>query len=285
MEQNFLNHLKDILNIRIRNVQPVTGGDISSAYKIETSGKIYFLKLNEASSLNMFLKEVEALKIIATTNTINTPNVINVGSFENNSYLLMDFIESKTPSNQDMALLGEQLAQLHLKTSDAFGFDTVNFIGTLPQSNKKHNKWVDFYIEERLLPQVETAIKRHLLSPVEVPDTNTMKLKTVVFFKDVKPSLLHGDLWSGNYLIATNGTPYLIDPATYYGHSEVDIAMSLLFGGFSNAFYETYHQIIPRDSYTEARIELYQLYYLLVHLNLFGSSYYNSVKRILNKYF
>lgn len=285
MKQNFVNHLTNILNNRIESILPVSGGDISSAYKIETSGKIYFLKLNEASALNMFLKEADALKMIATMNTINTPSVIDVGSFENNSYLLMDFIDSKTPSNQDMALLGKQLANLHLNTFKTFGFNSDNYIGTLPQSNTKHQNWVDFYMEERLAPQLKLAVQKQLLSPTEVPNTSTMKLKTADIFKEVQPSLLHGDLWSGNFLISKDGTPYLIDPATYYGHSEVDIAMSLLFGGFSNSFYEAYRAVIPKETDTNARVELYQLYYLLVHLNLFGSSYYHSVKHILNKYF
>ena len=285
MKQNFVNHLTNILNNRIESILPVSGGDISSAYKIETSGKIYFLKLNEASALNMFLKEADALKMIATMNTINTPSVIDVGSFENNSYLLMDFIDSKTPSNQDMALLCKQLENLHLNTSKTFGFNSDNYIGTLPQSNTKHQNWVDFYMEERLAPQLKLAVQKQLLSPTEVPNTSTMKLKTADIFKEVQPSLLHGDLWSGNFLISKDGTPYLIDPATYYGHSEVDIAMSLLFGGFSNSFYEAYRAVIPKETDTNARVELYQLYYLLVHLNLFGSSYYHSVKHILNKYF
>jgi fructosamine-3-kinase len=285
MNQNFLNHLSIILNNGIRSVQPVAGGDISSAYKIETLGKIYFLKLNLASALQMFLKEAQALKMIETTNTINTPSVIDVGSFENNSYLLMDFIESKSPSNKDMALLGKQIANLHLNKSKTFGFNTDNFIGTLPQSNTTHQNWLDFYIEERLAPQLKLAIQKQLLSTVEVPDIATMKLKTAVLFENAEPSLLHGDLWSGNYLISQDGIPYLIDPATYYGHSEVDIAMSLLFGGFGTSFYDAYHAVIPKQTNTNARIELYQLYYLLLHLNLFGGSYCNGVKRILNKYF
>jgi len=286
MKQNFINNLSDALNISIKSIQPVSGGDISLAYKIESSNNTYFLKVNyNASAMTMFQQEAIALQTISKTNTIKTPRVINVSSFENQPYLLLEYIENKTPSNQEMAIFGEHLAHLHLKSSDAFGFDTDNFIGSLPQSNKKHSQWVDFYIEERLLPQLETAVKRHLLSTVEVPNTNIMKLKTAAFFKDVKPSLLHGDLWSGNYIISKDGIPYLIDPATYYGDSEVDIAMSLLFGGFSNSFYEAYHAVIPKETYTAARIELYQLYYLLVHLNLFGNSYYNSVKRIIGKYF
>lgn len=286
MKQNLIDHLSNTLNISIKSIQPVTGGDISRAYKIESSHNIYFLKANDkASALKMFQQEAIALQTISKTKTIKSPQVIQVASFENQSYILMEYVESKTPSNQDMALFGEQLAHLHLTHSDAFGFDTDNFIGSLPQSNKKHSVWLDFYIEERLVPQLKIAIQRQLLSPAEVPDLTAMKLKTADIFKDVQPSLLHGDLWSGNYLISKDGTPYLIDPATYFGHSEVDIAMSLLFGGFGDSFYQAYHTVIQKETHTKARIELYQLYYLLVHLNLFGSSYYNSVKRIISKYF
>lgn len=286
MKQNLIDHLSNTLNISIKSIQPVTGGDISRAYKIESSHNTYFLKANDkASALKMFQQEANALQTISKTKTIKSPQVIQVASFENQSYILMEYVESKTPSNQDMALFGEQLAHLHLTHSDAFGFETDNFIGSLPQSNTTHNNWLDFYIEERLVPQLKIAIQRQLLSPAEVPDLSAMKLKTADIFKDVQPSLLHGDLWSGNYLISKDGTPYLIDPATYFGHSEVDIAMSLLFGGFGDSFYQAYHTVIPKETHTKARIELYQLYYLLVHLNLFGSSYYNSVKRIISKYF
>ena len=201
------------------------------------------------------------------------------------SFLILEWIESKRPDNKDFEELGKQLAALHQYSCKSFGLNHDNFIGSLNQTNKQHLNWTGFYIEERLLPQLHLAKAKGLLNPKEIPTTTTMQHFLKSLFKTVKPSLLHGDLWSGNYLISTNGAPYLIDPAVYYGHHEVDIAMTKLFGGFSNDFYKAYHDIIPKDTNTNQRIEIYQLYYLLVHLNLFGSSYYCSVTSILKRFF
>ncbi|MBK5195129.1 MAG: fructosamine kinase family protein, partial [Proteiniphilum sp.] len=217
--------------------------------------------------------------------TIAVPHVHLVDSFEGTSFLLMEFIESKRADGSDYRRLGAALAQLHQCTQADYGFSADNFIGSLPQSNQAHSKWADFYWTERILPQLQRAVRDGMLSKKEIPAEDKAIPLFNNLFGDVKPSLLHGDLWGGNYLIATDGTPYLIDPALYYGHSMVDISMSRLFGGFGAEFYNAYHEIIPQPvSYTE-QIELYQLYYLLVHLNLFGSGYYSSVLSILKRYF
>jgi len=286
LSQEFINHLSNLLESKTENIQSVSGGDISSAYVIKTSSENFFLKVNSnVTALDMFLSEEKALKTIANTNTIAAPKVIACNSFDNNSFLLMEFIEAKSPNSKDLELFGNQLAQLHKITNNEFGFDSNNFIGSLNQSNKQHNNWNDFYTEERLIPQFELAKSKGLLNIEEIPNKKLLKERCLRYFKNITPSLLHGDLWSGNYLISTSGRPYLIDPALYFGHNEVDIAMSKLFGGFGQAFYELYHSIIPKDEFTDDRIQLYQLYYLLVHLNLFGSSYYSSVKQIMNNYF
>lgn len=278
-------HLSTFLNETITNLSPVSGGDISQAYRIDTANSSYFLKLNNLEALNMFQTEAYGLELIAKTNTIKTPKVLVFDNFENSAFLLMEFIESKTPSSEDFKTLGEQLAALHKCTSKHFGLDQNNFIGSLNQSNIYHSNWINFYIEERLLPQLQLAKEKGLLNSNKTPSVQQMETSLKRLFENVKPSLLHGDLWSGNYLISKDGEPYLIDPAVYYGHSEVDIAMSKLFGGFSNEFYNSYYDVLPTDSYTNKRIEIYQLYYLLVHLNLFGSSYCASVKNILKKHF
>lgn len=286
LSQGFLENLYNLLELKVEDIQSISGGDISSAYLIETSSENFFLKVNsDIEAGEMFMSEAKALKLIAKTNTIATPKVYACDSFRNESFLLMEYIESKRASSSDLILFGQQLAQLHQVTSDYFGFEENNFIGNLRQSNNKHNNWNDFYIEERLIPQLQLAKSKGLLNDSEFPEMGIMKEDCFIYFKDVKPSLLHGDLWSGNYLISESGKPYLIDPATYFGHSEVDIAMSKLFGGFGQSFYDSYHKIIPKNELTDSRIELYQLYYLLVHLNLFGRSYYSSVKGLLRKYF
>lgn len=286
LSQEFLEYLSNLLESKVESFQSVSGGDISSAYLIKTETEKYFLKVNSnPTALDMFLSEEKALKTIANTNTIAAPKVIACSSFNNNSFLIMEYIETKSPNSKDLELFGRQLAELHKVTSEEFGFNSNNFIGSLRQSNKNHSNWNDFYAEERLIPQLELAKSKGLLNSNEVPNKELLKEKCHPFFKNVTPSLLHGDLWSGNYLISTTGLPYLIDPALYYGHNEVDIAMSKLFGGFGQSFYDSYHNVISKDEFTEDRIQLYQLYYLLVHLNLFGSSYYSSVKQIISKYF
>ena len=181
---------------------------------------------------------------------------------------------------------GTQLAKLHLNHKAKFGFTSDNFIGSLPQSNKQYSDWANFYWHERIAPQLKLAKQNNLLHASKIISEQTaIAVFEELLGKDVKPTLLHGDLWAGNYLIATDGTPYLIDPATYWGHSMVDIAMSKLFGGFGNEFYTAYHEIIPKTDNYNAQIDLYQLYFLLVHLNLFGRSYYGSVSSILKHYF
>lgn len=286
MTPDLTKNLSNLINETITTISSVSGGDISKAFRINTPDNSYFLKVNTAANASkMFQTEAEGLQLINDTNTIKTPKVIACDTFENTSFLLLEFIDSKSASHKDFENLGHQLAELHQCTSEHFGLYEDNFIGSLPQSNKPHKTWVDFYVSERLLPQLALAKQKHLLSENECPSEQEMNVRLESLFVNIKPSLLHGDLWSGNFLISKGGIPYLIDPAVYYGHHEVDIAMSKLFGGFNDTFYNAYDTHFKSDENTASRIEIYQLYYLLVHLNLFGKSYYNSVTSILEKYF
>jgi len=279
-------YLSDFLGLKLKHIKPISGGDISTAYKIETDSNNFLLKTNShPDALKMFMSEKEALTTISETKTIATPKVYECYSINNQAFLLLQYIESKHPEPNDFKVFASYLAQLHSISSTSFGLSNHNFIGSLHQNNTTHNNWWDFYIKERLLPQLNLAYSKGLLNANEIPTQQILKSVCCLLFEGVKPSLLHGDLWSGNYLISKSGIPFLIDPAIYFGHSEVDIAMSKLFGGFSPEFYEEYYKRIPRDHFTDRRIELYQLYYLLVHLNLFGKSYYSNVKNILNRVF
>ncbi|MGJ5641595.1 fructosamine kinase family protein [Formosa sp. S-31] len=286
MDKEFISHISTRLHTSITSIHSVTGGDISSAFKIITPNKNYFLKTNSASNaLHMFESEAGALETIANTNAMSTPDVIDYSTFQNTSYLLLEYIEGKSPTQKNFKILGEQLAELHQNTNSYFGLKQDNFIGSLKQFNKPSDSWNAFYVNERLYPQLQLALQNQLLLECECPSKSQISDKLEPFFLNIKPSLLHGDLWSGNYLISTDGIPYLIDPAMYFGHHEVDIAMTKLFGGFSEDFYDAYHKIIPADKFTSNRIDIYQLYYLLIHLNLFGKSYRTSVINLLNKYF
>ncbi|GAA3577013.1 fructosamine kinase family protein [Snuella lapsa] len=286
MDSKFKEWLSHIINQQILSIKPISGGDISHTYKVETSANAHFLKVNMATNAaHMFQSEAYALNLISSTNTIKTPKVLACDTFNGTSFLLLEYIENKSASPKDFENLGLQLAALHKHTAANFGLEQDNAIGSLHQSNTRHQSWIHFYTCERLLPQLKLAKQHHLLSESECPSQETIQASLQLLFSEIKPVLLHGDLWSGNYIIATDGSPYLIDPAAYYGHNEVDIAMSKLFGGFAPTFYDTYFQVHKLDANTQSRIDIYQLYYLLVHLNLFGTSYYHSVIKILKKYF
>lgn len=285
----FFKQIAQQLNQDIVDVRSLSGGSISSAYRVRTSGgESLFLKVNrEPTALAMFTAEKEGLNEMESAATIAVPKVWQVGIFEERAYIMMEHIESKASNaNDDYIKLGQQLAHMHQHRQSRFGFSANNFIGSLPQSNKQHDNWVSFYWHERIAPQLAMAHRKNLLHAKELI-TEEKGIATIndIVGNEVKPSLLHGDLWGGNYLIHANGTPFLIDPAVYYGHSMVDIAMSKLFGGFVASFYSAYHDVIPKPSNYQQQIELYQLYFLLVHLNLFGASYYGRVKELLDRYF
>ena len=283
----FKEHIAQALGSPISKVNTVSGGDISKAYCIHTSTQRFFLKVNESAfALKMFLAEKKGLEDINGTKTIKAPEVIHCGQHESGSYLLLEFIESKNPTSREFEAFGHQLADLHaFAVGDSFGWTQDNFIGSLPQSNKNHPDWTLFYVHERLLPQLKMAKEKGLLDSSEIPTESNLVQGCRQFFPKVKPALLHGDLWSGNYLISAQGIPYLIDPALYFGHHEIDMAMTQLFGGFSPSFYAAYAERIPAETLHKERREIYQLYYLLVHLNLFGRTYYPSVKHLLKTYF
>lgn len=261
----------------------VTGGDISDAYQLSSKDGEYFIKLNQESiALNMFQTEKLALEEIAGFDIIRTPRIYGVGKIGEHSYILMEYLEAKPASNKDFAVLGTQLAKLHSVKRDNFGWEHQNFIGSLSQSNRFCNSWSAFYVEQRLMPQIKIAIDNSLLSSQSIPShAQLISVCNRISFIE-RSSPVHGDLWSGNYLIDTEGAPYLIDPAFYYGHPDVDIAMSLLFGGFSRAFYNSYFSVISKQEYFNERIALFQLYHLLVHLNLFGESYLGRVLEIIS---
>lgn len=285
--QNLVDHLSYVTGKKIRSIQSVSGGSISSAYLLKADKETFFLKVNTQSDAHeMFVAEQTGLKAIEETKTIAVPKVHLVDVYDGKAFLLMDCVKNKSANADEFKTLGKQLAQLHLNHKEAFGFNEDNFIGSLPQSNTRHSRWAEFYWHERIAPQLKLAKQNKLLNTNEiVPRQVAINLFEEVLGNDVKPSVLHGDLWGGNYLISTDGTPYLIDPAVYHGDPMVDIAMSKLFGGFGNDFYTAYHEIIPMVPNYEAQIDLYQLYFLLVHLNLFGKSYYGSVASILKRYF
>jgi protein-ribulosamine 3-kinase len=271
--------------VHVRRITPVSGGSINSAGKIETTGGVFFLKTNDAFQFpGMFEKEKKGLALLRNTKAIHIPEVILQDDFEASSFLLIKFVESKSQKPDFWELFGKRLAELHRHTDRAFGLDEDNYIGSLVQSNRQHGNWIDFFITERIEPQLKKALNSGTLNANDSKFINELFKKLDAIFPSEQPSLLHGDLWNGNYLVDEIGEPALIDPAVYYGHREMDLAMTHLFGGFEPAFYTSYDETYPLAPGFDERKDLYNLYPLLVHVNLFGSQYVNQVRAVVKKF-
>ena len=181
-------------------------------------------------------------------------------------------------------MLGVKLTKLHSHKTNKFGLDHDNFIGSLAQSNKTHSDWVEFFITERLSKQIEISRNKEAISTATVKQFDHLYTRFENFFPKESPVLIHGDLWSGNLITDDFGGPCLIDPAVYYGHREIELSMTKLFGGFDNEFYRSYHEAMPLENGFEERVEVYNLYPLMVHVNLFGGHYLQEVEFILKRY-
>ena len=260
----------------IESAHSVGGGSINSAYVIKGGPHSYFVKTNTATGLSMFEAESAGLQEIAASNTIKVPRPLCIGTSAGSAYIVMEYLAihaGRSGNNASIDQLGIDLAAMHRITHAQFGWHRDNTIGSTPQVNDRLNSWIDFYREHRLGYQYQLAAKngyRNLLRRGEMLMSALDR-----FFADYQPqaSLLHGDLWSGNYAIDDSGQPVIFDPAVYYGDREADIAMTELFGGFSPRFYSAYNDAFPLDSGYNTRKTLYNLYHILNHLNLFGAGY------------
>ena len=267
----------------LRNHSSVGGGSINEAYRLEgTDDSRYFLKLNDARHLAMFIAEAQGLVAIAETNTIRVPHAIAHGSAGRQSYLVLEHLELGSRGNA--RLLGEQLAALHRYEGPRFGFFHDNFIGTTPQPNAWKDSWVDFWSEYRLGFQLRLAARNGFVGPLQRLGENLIDMLPM-FFSDYspQPSLLHGDLWSGNHAFFDDGSPAIFDPAAYYGDRECDLAMTELFGGYPSDFYAAYRAAYPLDAGYAMRRELYNLYHVLNHANLFGGGYASQAEQMMQR--
>ena len=284
--QNFTEALKHILgiNAKVLDMKHLSGGCINNAVLIRTDQGPFFVKWNHKEKLDMFLAEGKGLALLKDFGPFVIPEVLGIGVLGEKSYLILEFIESALPDNNYWETMGRNLAGLHHCYSDLFGLPYHNYIGSLHQNNTTKENWVDFFIENRLEAQLQLALNGGLITEEFLVSFRKLYPRMEDIFPMAKPSLLHGDLWSGNVMTASNGQPCLIDPAVYYGHREIEIAFTRLFGGFDTVFYDSYHEAYPMETGFDQRVDLYNLYPLLVHLNLFGSSYLGSIKRIINKF-
>ena len=262
---------------------PVSGGDISAAWRLTSSNGDLFIKTGPSSAENMFAAEAEALAELARPGSLRVPRVIATGQRGALAYLALEWLCLEAADAKVEGLMGEQLAELHRTTSDRYGWHRDNMIGLTPQINTWDEKWIDFYREHRLAFQLRLAADRGF--GADLKDRGSRLLKRLpIYFDNAEPlaSLLHGDLWGGNWG-SCDGRPVIYDPALYYGDRETDIAMTRLFGGFGVAFYDAYEAAWPLSDGHEERQHLYQLYHVLNHLNLFGSGYLGRAIGLMDK--
>ena len=282
--ETLLQHVSELLDsqgeLRFR---AVGGGCINTTGVVtDAHGNRHFLKVHDADRLPNFEAEAAGLEEIANTKTIRVPYPLHFGSISENAFLVMEALDLQSPKDRDRSerQLGEDLAALHRSTAEQFGWDRDNVIGDTPQQNTQESDWVTFFREHRLRYQIELAATRGL----EIPKVSQLLDQLDQFFQGYHPapSLLHGDLWSGNVAYDDNGAPVLYDPAVYYGDRETDIAFTEMFGGIGPAFYQSYQEAYPLDTGYATRRPLYNLYHVLNHYNLFGGHYGSQAIEIMS---
>jgi len=260
----------------LRHVGPVGGGCINRGHHIRGGTREFFVKLNTAASVTMFEAEADGLAEIARTHTVRVPVALCFGSDEEYAWLVMEWLplSSDGLGREAGAQLGEHLAAMHRITADRFGWTRDNTIGSTPQINTQEQSWIDFWHKRRLRPQLELAAERGHRGRIQILGERLLERMPALFSGHrVWPALLHGDLWGGNAAATQDGTPLIFDPAVYYGDREADVAMTELFGGFPSSFYSAYRAAAPLSAGYAVRRELYNLYHVLNHLNLFGGAY------------
>ena len=266
----------------IEKSHPVSGGCINQGYAVSGNGLIYFVKINQANQEAMFAAEALGLKQIHATKTIRVPEPICWGIAEKSSYLVLEWLEFGGGNSQSWEKMGRNLAHLHqVSLSDRFGWHCNNTIGSTPQINTISNNWADFFAHQRIGYQLRLAKERGGNFPDE--DQVIPAISEILSQHQPHPSLVHGDLWSGNAAITVDGEPVILDPATYWGDREVDLAMTELFGGFPAAFYRGYNDVFPLNAGYQKRKTLYNLYHILNHFNLFGGGYASQANRMLQE--
>ncbi|PYZ98334.1 fructosamine kinase [Alteribacter lacisalsi] len=264
---------------------PVSGGDINDSYRAETGIGTYFVKTNSGISDRFFSSEAEGLAFLAKEGGANVPNVIGTAYAGGRGVLVLEWIEGGKVGRTGEKL-GEMLARVHSNTKHKkFGYPHATYIGTLEQQNGLWLSWTDYYREQRLIPQLNIGTHSGIITAERQKKIEQLTARLDQWLPQrPEVSILHGDLWSGNWMNGSDGSPWLVDPSVLYGHREMDLAFTELFGGFPGGFYEAYGHHLPLDADYGERKPLYQLFYLLVHLNFFGEQYGKPVDRILDYY-
>ena len=263
---------------------PVGGGSINTCYRLEGGDSIYFAKLNDGSGLTMFEAERDGLAELAAAGCIRVPVPVCCGQAGGMAFLVMEHVRFGRTSPGSAARLGRELAALHRVTGEAFGWWRDNTIGSSPQPNARDDDWVCFLRDQRLGFQLRLAAKHGYGGSLQRKGERLLE-DMPAFFTTYQPvpSLLHGDLWGGNYATDEDGAPVIFDPAVYYGDRETDLAMTELFGGFPQEFYDTYRETWPLDAGYSRRKILYKLYHVLNHMNIFGGGYAPQAEQMMDQ--
>ncbi len=272
------------LEAELKGYQYVSGGCINNAVRLDTADGPFFLKWNEAADQDMFEKEYKGLQQLIKTDGLAVPKPIQFGEYEQKTYLLLEYLRVHRQSSDYWEELGRGLAHIHAHTQATFGFGHDNYIGRLHQRNAATSNWIDFFIEHRLEVQLGLALYNGHIDKTYADRFRLLYSVLPEQLPQEKPALIHGDLWSGNVMPGHHGHPTIFDPAVYYGHREMELAFTRLFGGFDKQFYLTYNEVFPLMPGFTQRADLYNLYPLLVHVNLFGTSYLSGIDRTLRQY-
>jgi fructosamine-3-kinase len=262
----------------------IAAGNHNQGIRLASSEGTFFLKLNFDHEKDILAREAQGLDLLRKSTFLKVPEVYGYGRVEDYNYLLTEFLAGGKKQTNYWENLGIGLAHLHLTQRETFGLESDNFIASLYQKNPDTEDWLDFFIEQRLEPLLGKAYFDRLIPLDFLKKFQEIYPKLEGIFPKEKPSLVHGDLWSGNVIPTDSGEPSLIDPAIYFGHREMDLAFSRLFGGFDRQFYESYESALPLEPEFESRIGVYNLYPLLVHLNLFGEAYLPGIQKIINRF-
>ncbi|MFT3932553.1 MAG: fructosamine kinase family protein [Chitinophagaceae bacterium] len=277
-----LSHISNSCGFTLNKYEPVSGGDINESFCLFTNDNCYFLKTNNANRYpDMFALEADGLNALRQNTTLQVPVVIKHGIFNNQQWLVLEWMEKGSATIHSMKNFGAALAHMHKLPQKEFGWHIDNYIGSLQQINTKHSTWSEFYIQCRIQPLVKILFNQGSFSSNDIAHADSFSKKIAALFPEEPAALLHGDLWGGNYMINKEGNAAIFDPAVYCGHREMDIGMTKLFGGFDNTFYDTYNNTYPLAKGWQQRLPYTQLFPLLVHAVLFGGHYINQCRSIL----
>lgn len=276
--------IEERLSKEVTAIHPLSGGDINEVYRVTCRDVEYVVKQNSRFRFPaMFELEAKGLKTLSNSG-VRTPEVIACFEYFDDQFLILEYVQKEVISSMFWAHFAHDLSDMHGNTNSFFGFDQDNYIGSLAQRNGQKPTWEAFFISNRLQPLIKMAFDKNLLTKKHVADFENLYNVFSELIPAEPPSLLHGDLWSGNLMCAVEQKPVFIDPAVYYGHREVDIAMTQMFGGFGSGFLVEYNERFPLEKGWEQRIPVHNLYPNLVHLVLFGSSYLRGIEHVLKSF-